>query len=84
MSRPRQPRYSAYCTGANGTYEKFHGLDAWDEGGARSAADSRWKWAHPDETCVKMFIDCVSTAESFDSEYVSGEILFGGGVARWN
>ena len=81
MSRPR---YSAYCTGANGTKEHFWNLDAWDPGGAESAAYSRWKWAHPDETCVSVSVDCISTADSFDSEYVSGEVLFGGGGARWN
>ena len=82
MSRPRQPQYSAYCTGANGTYEKFHNLDAWDEGGAESAAYTRWKWAHPDETLVKVFIDCVYPNDCFEAEYF--EPVFGGGGARWN
>ena len=81
MSRARQPKYIAYCTGANGTYEKFRDLDAWSEGDARNAADSRWKLAHPDEILKSVFIDCLSTAESFDSEYVSGEPLFGRGGA---
>ena len=82
MSRARQPKYIAYCTGANGTYEKFRDLDAWSEGDARNAADSRWKWAHPDETCVKMFIDCVYPDDSSEMEYVAP--TFGAGAARWN
>jgi len=82
MSRSRQPIYIAYCTGANGTYERYHNLDAWDEGDAQSAAYTRWKWAHPDETLVKVFIDCVYPLDSSEVEYVAP--TFGAGAARWN
>lgn len=82
MSRPRQPQYSAYCTGANGTYAVFHDLNAWDEGDAESSAYSRWKWAYPDETLIKVIIDCVYPIDCSEVEYIAP--TFGAGVARWN
>jgi len=51
--------YWAHCRGERGTKAVYKGFFSdWD---ARLGAESNWKWEHPNERIVRIFVDCVET-----------------------